>query len=366
MRVMHLITTIEAGGAEKQLLILCQGQRKLGYEVHVVYFKGKPDLASQFVSLGVILHDLSHYGVLTTIYNLRKLSKCFKPDLSHSHLPRAEIFGLFISLGQKRIVSRHNSEGFWPKKWSLASKLLSRLVLSRSHVCICISESVRNFMLTSKEVSKRTSLIVVPYGFYPRQRTNPGRSSPNIEKEAIKILCIARLEPQKNLPTLFIALNVLKSSGIEFQLSLLGDGSLRESLLVLADDLSIASQIDWRRRVLDVTTLYDTHDLFILPSLYEGFGLVYLEALDARIPIITSRNEAALEIFGRNYPGFFEIGSAGDLVRCFTEVFPGELRKWIDLNAEKILTRHSAEVMTSRIDSIYKELLASTFNPCTD
>ena len=53
LNIIHVITTIELGGAEKQLLILARNQRKFGHRVTIFYLKGKPELRDAFEKLGV-------------------------------------------------------------------------------------------------------------------------------------------------------------------------------------------------------------------------------------------------------------------------------------------------------------------------
>ena len=57
-KIIHLITTIEFGGAEKQLLILAANQVKQGLEVEVFYLKGKPELKVKFEEVGVKVNSL--------------------------------------------------------------------------------------------------------------------------------------------------------------------------------------------------------------------------------------------------------------------------------------------------------------------
>ena len=57
-KVTHLITTIERGGAEKQLLTLATEQVQAGLEVVVLYLKGKPDLRNEFKAAGVEVNNL--------------------------------------------------------------------------------------------------------------------------------------------------------------------------------------------------------------------------------------------------------------------------------------------------------------------
>ena len=65
MCILHFITTIELGGAEKQLLTLVEKQVESGLQIHVIYIKGKPDLLFEFKKLGVTVSQYPHMGSLS-------------------------------------------------------------------------------------------------------------------------------------------------------------------------------------------------------------------------------------------------------------------------------------------------------------
>lgn len=357
MRIFHLITTIEAGGAENQLLVLCKEQRTLGYQIDLFFFKGRPELLEQFSKLGVNVHNFSDYSSLQSISYLKRKARVLKPDLIHSHLPRAELFSICLRRLSIIVVTRHNAEPFWPRGPRLFSVLLSRLVLKRAKTCICISETVARFLRQNYEASRKTNLVVVKYGI---AQTNEGIKRKSFELNQgriLKILCVARLEPQKDLKTLLKGFSLIVNGNINSELTIAGSGSLELSLKSYAEELGIGNRINWVGKVMDVASLYQNHDLFILTSSYEGFGMVYLEALNAGIPIITSNNSAAKEIFGPNYPGLFELESPENLASCFRKTYPFQLENWLLEHREPTLTKYSATSMANHMHQAYLSLI---------
>lgn len=353
-RIMHVITTIELGGAEKQLIAVCEEQVSLGHEVQVVYLKGQPKLLASFQKIRVVVHKLSSDNFLNQIASLRIQVDSFKPDIIHAHLPRAELLCLSIRPLQGFFVSRHNAESFWPKGPKLLSRGLSRFVISRSLACIAISEAVLEFGLQSREFPRTNKIFLVHYGI--RYKSNSLLRSKSLT--SCKLLCVARLEKQKDIPTLIKSIALLANSNHDLTLQLVGAGSLEIELKSLSDRLGLSGAIFFRGKVDNVENLYDEADFLVLPSLYEGFGLVYLEAISRGLPVITSRNSAAIEIFGEDYPGFFDIGNSDELASIISE-----FQKYQDNSRflqlyDSILKKFDSKIMVTELEKIYDDTLS--------
>ena len=115
----------------------------------------------------------------------------------------------------------------------------------------------------------------------------------------------------------------------------------------------ISESIIWMKSIKNVDQVLKSIDLFVLPSLYEGFGLVYLEAMQANIPIISSDNQAALEIFGKNAENLFEMKNIDSLVSKMIEFRSSSVRQKNLQRYKIILDRYSAKIMEENIFKIY-------------
>ena len=162
-----MITTIERGGAENELLVLVRHQVALGNSVTIVYLKGEPELESSFRLVGANIRRLNGSNLAKLIQLKAILARKF--DIAHAHLPRSEIFLALANFGSKNPVSlvatRHNAEAFYPNGLSFISRLLSRIVLSRYSSLISISKAVESYLVNSGEVPKGTKRSVIYYGF---------------------------------------------------------------------------------------------------------------------------------------------------------------------------------------------------------
>ena len=93
-------------------------------------------------------------------------------------------------------------------------------------------------------------------------------------------------------------------------------------------------------------------DIFVLTSRYEGFGLVLLEAMSNKVPIISSNSDAAVEVLGDNFPLFFQIGDFESLASLILKVLHANTAGYLDYQSKR-LVQFSPEKMEINIRSIY-------------
>lgn len=303
--VIHLITTICRGGAENQLLTLIKEQRASGRQVSVLYLKGAPELKSEFEGIDVeVLPQFSNVSPVMQVHRIRRYLG--KRDLVvHAHLPRAEIIACLARRKQRLIVTRHNSEKFFPSAPYFISSLLSRVVLGRAHEVIAISNAVLEFMREHREFPKYRSPRVIYYGYAATRkvpRTEDLRELLGIPSTVKVVGTVARLAKQKDIPTLLHAFSKIDRA-LDLRLIIVGDGPLRLELSDLSKSLGIDHKVIWVGRTERVSDYLSLMDVFVLTSTYEGFGLVLLEALDCQLPIVASNVSAIPEVLGNSYPG---------------------------------------------------------------
>lgn len=309
MKILHLITTLEPGGAENQLLILARSQVRSGQCVKVAYLKGTGGLASKFEDIGCEV--ISCRSKLRLLFLIRKSIKLFDPDVIHTHLPRAEIVAYLLCRNRPIVNSRHNAEAFWPSGNSFLSRFLSRVVTSRSVSVIAISKGVSNFLITNREVRDSSKISVVYYGFDDMVTCEMPRKFP--KSNHFRFLCVSRLVEQKDIPTLLEAFALQNADLPGATLTIVGDGNLKSVLRSRAEELGISRSVSWLGKLTEVRSIYKSHDCLVLPSRYEGFGLVLLEAMQAGLPIIASSYPVIIEVLSSDHPGIFEIGKSSQL-----------------------------------------------------
>ena len=360
--VSHLITTVERGGAENQLLVLVKEQIASGWHVEVIPLKGSLDLKNELEDLGAQLNlSLHNKPIFVQIFILRgSLSKSIQ--LLHAHLPRAELIAAVARKRKTFLFTRHNAESFMPSMPGIISVALSRFVTFRASHGIAISHAVEKFLLETKEVPKKYPMRVIHYGYiartsnyleFNRQKISAQSRNSNI----LRIGMIGRLVPQKDYPTLLKAFAKFSQSFPASSLQIIGSGYLKAELSELSYNLGIENRVEWVGKISNVFDYLEDFDLFVLTSSYEGFGLVLLEAMDAGVPLLASRNSAIPEVMGVDYPGLIQTSNAVQLADKMIEVMSSQevQQSFVKFYAERI-DSFAAEKMWRSIEDVYKRV----------
>lgn len=357
--VTHVITTIERGGAENQLLILVREQVLLGLDVTIIPLKGEAELLKDFLSTGASVDlRIINLSILTQIRALRKELRNTK--LVHAHLPRAELL-VALCASNNFVISRHNAEPFFPGAPRFFSNALSRFVTFRAVRGIAISMAVRNFLIDYGEVSSRFRMDVVLYGspdYLPPDmlRVMHLRTDLKLLESDFVVGSIARLAPQKDLSTLLRAFAIVSAEQPNAKLLIVGGGPDKEILIKEAAELKISNQIVWVGRTSEIYAYLQIMNVFVLPSLYEGFGLVLVEAMVAGRPIVASNNSAIPEVLGSSHLGLAQTSVAEDFATKILALSNSQYReKVLELQALRVPLFNPRE-MSLKIIQVYNSI----------
>ncbi len=304
MKIIHLLKAVGIAGAETHLLALLPALRAFGVESAVVLLEDprRPQdvLRGRFNTEGVPVSTLPIRWHLDPAVPTR-LEKIFHNeafDILHVHLPHGEVYGeiaLRAFPGRKFVISRHNDDRF--RRW-LPLRPVFAPSLRRADRIIAISQAVRRFLI-DVEKADAGKIDVVPYGIDAdacARSAHPGAFRRAIGAKGEPIVgFVGRLTRQKGVDVLLRAFARVEARYPEARLVLAGDGPDRPALEQLARSLGLrrAMFLGWRGDVSDI--LADV-SLLAVPSRWEGFGLVALEAMALRKPVVAARVSALPEI----------------------------------------------------------------------
>lgn len=348
---------MDRGGAETQLLTLARLQSK--QNTITIFSLRHGNLKSDFLKVGIEVLTPRRRNLLLSALTLMKLVRSGSFDLMHAHLPRAELVSRFALWGKKLplFITRHNYESFIPyipKEIIFLSSLLSRWVTRRAYAVISISHSVREFITINKEVSKHCKLLTIYYGFDDKFRTPFQYKIPS---DKIIVGTVSRLVNQKRIDILLHAFSLARHFEPRLDLHIIGSGENESKLKELAGTLNIKNCVTWIPNTDERLKLMAGFDILVLASDYEGFGLVLLEAIQCRVPIIASANTAIVEVLGPEYIGLFSTGSISELqdkILLFSKmdsIQKHNIQRYLD-NRVKLFTPVK---MYEEIEGLYKE-----------
>jgi glycosyltransferase involved in cell wall biosynthesis len=226
-------------------------------------------------------------------------------DLFHGTnyaLPRSRQARLVVTIHDLSLV-RHPHLG--TAALSGFVRRMTRSVIEATRV-IAVSDATRRDLVDLLAVSPDT-IRVVHNGYDPRFQPLPASAARHRVRERYNlvdpyILHVGTLEPRKNLDMLIRAYaHLRREPHIAHGLVLVGDrGWKYEPIFRLVEQLGLRDAIRFTGAVPadDLPALYNAADLFVYPSLYEGFGLPPLEAMACGTPVVTSNVSSLPEVVG--------------------------------------------------------------------
>lgn len=314
MNIVHVITTLDVGGAEMHLLAQVRGQSARGHAVRVLYLKGQGTLRADFETAGAEL--VEHVPLGSLFGALRRHARW--AEIVHSHLLKADMAcAAVLACGSPRarlVSSKHNDEQVLTRtSVGLVHGILGR-VPART---IVLSDHVGRFVAEHGRIAP-ARMTRIYYGLDPTPferalergaRGDPAgesaraRAELGLEPDAFVLVCVARFAPQKAHADLlrgFARARELRGArGGPLRLVLVGDdpfGDGRQRAEAVARELALGPSVLFCGIRRDVPRILAASDLFVMTSLWEGLGLVFLEAMACRLPVLATRVSAVPEV----------------------------------------------------------------------
>lgn len=356
-RTMHVIDSLGVGGAERNLLHMAEYLKGQGVEQVVVHLTGERALAESFAALGIRTVNL---GSLPGVLNmggmyLKTLSfaREWRPSLIVTQLPTSDIVGRFVAR-QVRVptVSMWQATRYGPiaataysrrvRIVMAAIKYLDRISINQSSRFIAVSKAVESSYLEALGVDSARCQVIpnsVDFSRFPSEAVPRavGRSEVRFVHVGIHLL-------RKGIGTLLEAMSLLPRS-LNVVVDLLGEGPLTPGLKSYVLNHGLAESVRFRGVIGDVVPELLESDVFVLPSLSEGFSLAYLEALAAGLPVIASDIPENLEVDPeRRSTMFFRVGDARALADCLAKLAANRaLRSELSGRARGLVSRYRVE-----------------------
>jgi glycosyltransferase involved in cell wall biosynthesis len=367
-KVLYMINSLSVGGAELHLLTLCRYLKRLGVETAVAYLKegrGSRPLRPDFEAAGIPVFYLGGEGVdfVRPWLQLHRLLKQEKPDILHTHLPRADLLGFLTRLSgfsSPWVCSVHDIHSkSWRGRWALP---FFGSVWRRADKVIAISEAVKSWLVQGYRLESE-KVQVVYYGIEPERWCSPSRDLRFEWKLAEKLLVgsVGRLESRKGHDLLIRAMPFIAQRFPQTMLLIAGHdpwgyGRVLESLVT---QLGMEKHVRFLGFQDDIPSFLHAIDVFAFASRSEGFGQVVIEAMAAGKPVVVSRIAPLTEIVIDGETGFY---AEPENPESFAEKIlwllshREEAQNMGKRGQEVVKKRFSAETMAFAVLAIYQEV----------
>ena len=238
-------------------------------------------------------------------------------------------------------------------------------ISKRASKIICISKNVYNFCSNNLRLNKE-KLEIIYYGiskkiYDPKQidetELNKIKNELNLKNEFI-IGTVARLHPQKSLHTLIQAFYDFSKEVLNSKLIIVGEGDLEGQLKMQVEELDLREKVIFTGKRSEIPVFYKIFNIFVLCSIYEGLGLVLLEAMAAEKPIIGTNAGAIPDIISKcgiivetENPNAI----SKELIKLYEN--PDLVKQMTKKGVNDIKEKFTLERMYLQTDQIYKQVL---------
>ncbi len=297
--ILFCITELDPGGAELALVQLVTRLNREHWAPHVVALGGETELAAVLRSVDIPVTCLNATSSRQfSIYpRLVKEIRRINPAIVQTYLFHANILGRMAARASriKHVVSGirvAERRGIW---YHRAERWTDRWV--NRHVCV--SQAVRDFTVKMTGISIE-KMIVIPNGVDVERFANasavPRESLPDCDDENQIALFVGRLDQQKGVFDLLTVADKLREQFPLLKWLLAGDGPLKPEMETRIKNMNLQDRVHLLGRRSDIAELMQTADLFVFPSRWEGMPNVILEAMAARLAIVSCNVEGIDEL----------------------------------------------------------------------
>jgi glycosyltransferase involved in cell wall biosynthesis len=292
VRVLHVINSLAGGGAERLVTQLLPRLRERKIEVQLLVLSGLDDeRAAQLARAGVRVYCSQRrlYSPLQ-VFAIARLMRSV--EVVHAHLfPSLLWVAIAARLCRVRAIYTEHSTNNRRRQHGLL-RLVDALAYRQYTKIVCISQGVKEQLVDYLRATEAKSEIVyngIDLRRFPE--VQPGQEQ--------WIVCVANLLEYKGQDVLIQAMPLLPD---KTQLALAGRGPLEAELRELARSSGVMERIRFLGYVEDIATVYRRARICVIPSLWEGFGMVAVEAMASGVPEVVG--EAGL---------LFDAGNPADL-----------------------------------------------------
>lgn len=285
------------GGAEKLLLYYLKTLDKNKYSLYVCCLRDKPDDLAKEISKYAQLINLKIKNKFNpiAIFYLLKVLRQITPHIVHTHLFQPRIYTSIANLFYRKsviITQKHSIVN--PKKHNLFI-LFEMICIRLNRKIIAISESVKNSLIKYEFVPEH-KIYVLPNCLDFKAFNESSQYESKMDRDDIILGTVGRLEIVKGLDYLLMAIPGILKNFPKAGLEIIGDGSQIDNLKELSIKLKISNSVNFFGKFTNVIPFYNKMDIFILPSILEGFGIVLLEAMAAGVPVIATNVDGIREV----------------------------------------------------------------------
>lgn len=361
-KIIHFITGLEVGGAETLLENLVYNLDE--YQVKVLSIVPIGKIGQRMMENGI---DVMSLGIrskldLRIFFRFYNLIKKEKPDILQVHLFHADFLSRICNLFLKIAVlisTVHNT--------NIGGKFKNILFKLTKHIpskTILVSEGVKEYMIKKGIIDVGKSQVIfnsININEFEFDRDKSIRKKLNIEGNQKVLITVGSLTKQKGHEFLIKAMKELIKDYPNLILLIIGKGELREKLEKEIKSFNLEKNIFLLGYKENLKEYLSASDIFVLPSLWEGFGLVIAEAMASGLPVVSTRIFGVMDIIQDRENGFLaearDSNSLAEKIRYILNLKEEEIEKIIYRARKTVEGKFSLDRMVRDYKMLYNDLL---------
>ncbi|MES2390788.1 MAG: glycosyltransferase family 4 protein [Acidobacteriota bacterium] len=282
MKIVHVVYSLEMGGAEVLVAQLTRLQRANGHQVSVCAYSNLGTLGEALQAEGVEVYVPGKANSIVTMVRYLNYFRRLQPDVVHCHNNAPTIQAALSArlAGVRTILSTCHSLNAPPYDRAAEIKYNTFTLFCDYIVGIC-EITCRN--LRSAPFAHPEKIVRVYNG---TDAINRVPAAQQLAKTGFTLLFVGRLAPVKNLGTIIRAVAIAAQTLPTLQCWFVGDGHERASLEALTAELNVTANIRFWGQRLDPETFFSAADAFVMSSVSEGLPMSLLQAMSLGVPSI--------------------------------------------------------------------------------
>lgn len=358
MKILHVITSLNTGGAEKLMVDLLPRLRDLGNEVELLIFDGtRTSFYNELEQNGIKIHHLSIGGNVYNPINIFKLTKYLKHyDIIHTHNTACQYFAplaKIISFAKCKLVTTEHNTSNRRRKYNLF-RTIDRWMYHRYKKVICISDQAEiNLKQFIKTDNSNICAIYNGANIYRFENANPSNEIMSKFEGLHTAIMVAGFRNQKDQPTLIKAYTHLPK---DYHLILVGDGTRRTEFETLISELNLQDRVHLLGLRTDIPELLKAANVVVMSSHFEGLSLSNIEGMASGNPFVASDVDGLREItsgYGVLFPHEDDEALADIILQLTTDE---EYRQSVIEKCQQRAKQYDINVMAKAYLKVYQEL----------
>ncbi len=291
--VLFFLSNLRTGGAQRTIINLLRHIDRAMFECRLALFDY--DSKESYVQLVPADCPVIDLGISRSRFAVKKIIGLLnevKPDtvFSTSHQVNAAVaLAHLVSRSKSRLVLRETNYARIGVNTTWLKYQMRRFAYGRSHAAVALSQGVADEMCTHYKLpGRKIAVIYNPIDLEQIRKLSSLDITNTFDRNRFNIVTCGRLVQQKNTGLLIKALALSRENSKEWGLYILGDGPEEAALKQLAAKLGVHGAVKFLGFQENPYSYMARADLFVLPSLWEGFGHVLVEAMASGTPVLAT------------------------------------------------------------------------------